>query len=335
MFRYFSETLREPTIANVIILCHELGIKVSKTKIRKLFFERFKDSKTIPATDLQEILLVLGISTFIAKVSLSKAKEMVPPYFLLMEPEDMNFSLILDHNDQEMILYETNACSVYQKNTTLIEGTRSYLGIFIDFYNKNTCDEDYQSDIISEQNAAKEYKESINIIPNLFSPKECEDVINFCESEQLFEKSKVFKLDRNDNEWIGYSNVCTSSTAALISYKKIEEILDKQRQIASTESKLTEHPVCIRYQTGEEFRQHHKASDGDNRVNTIIVFLNDNIAGGEIFFPEINYTVKPERGTCLVFPNLDNNLFRIAESVHCVLPVTSGNMYTLESFEVR
>jgi predicted 2-oxoglutarate/Fe(II)-dependent dioxygenase YbiX len=59
-----------------------------------------------------------------------------------------------------------------------------------------------------------------------------------------------------------------------------------------------------------------------DRDLSIVYFLNDDFAGGELVFPEIKLVVKPEAGTLVCFPS-DHNY------IHGVNPVKSGHRYTI------
>jgi len=59
-----------------------------------------------------------------------------------------------------------------------------------------------------------------------------------------------------------------------------------------------------------------------DRDLSIVYFLNDDFAGGELVFPQLDLTIKPAAGTLVCFPS-DHNY------IHGVQPVTSGHRYTL------
>jgi predicted 2-oxoglutarate/Fe(II)-dependent dioxygenase YbiX len=59
-----------------------------------------------------------------------------------------------------------------------------------------------------------------------------------------------------------------------------------------------------------------------DRDLSIVCFLNDDFAGGELVFPGLGLTIKPEAGTLVCFPS-DHHY------VHGVNAVTSGHRYTL------
>lgn len=55
----------------------------------------------------------------------------------------------------------------------------------------------------------------------------------------------------------------------------------------------------------------------------VLFYFNDNFTGGEIYFSELNYKYKPQKGSVLIFPC--NN----PEYKHGVTKVTSGIRYTM------
>jgi predicted 2-oxoglutarate/Fe(II)-dependent dioxygenase YbiX len=59
-----------------------------------------------------------------------------------------------------------------------------------------------------------------------------------------------------------------------------------------------------------------------DRDLSVVYFLNDDFAGGELIFPALDLIVAPQAGTLVCFPS-DHNY------VHGVNPVTSGRRYTI------
>lgn len=58
---------------------------------------------------------------------------------------------------------------------------------------------------------------------------------------------------------------------------------------------------------------------------SILAYLNDEYDGGELYFPEHNFGVRPKKGMLILFPG---NL----HYVHGVAPITSGTRYTLSQW---
>ena len=91
----------------------------------------------------------------------------------------------------------------------------------------------------------------------------------------------------------------------------------------------------------EQFYKHWDACDpkeddnflrdykkGGLRFATFIIYLNDDMEGGETNFPLINKKIKPEKGKGVLFFNLDNNLLNIKKnSKHAGLPPSSGEKW--------
>ena len=58
---------------------------------------------------------------------------------------------------------------------------------------------------------------------------------------------------------------------------------------------------------------------------SVLVYLNDEYEGGELYFPDLDFGVRPKKGMLIAFPG---NLYY----THGVAPVTSGTRYTLSQW---
>lgn len=58
---------------------------------------------------------------------------------------------------------------------------------------------------------------------------------------------------------------------------------------------------------------------------SILAYLNDDYSGGELYFPDLNYAIKPKKRMLILFPGS-------AYYVHGVAKVTSGIRYTLSQW---
>lgn len=58
---------------------------------------------------------------------------------------------------------------------------------------------------------------------------------------------------------------------------------------------------------------------------SIVLYLNDNYAGGEISFPEQGIKIKPEAGSLVIFPS-------VKPYFHASTPLVSGNKYMCPAF---
>lgn len=82
----------------------------------------------------------------------------------------------------------------------------------------------------------------------------------------------------------------------------------------------------LRYAGGQQYRPHLDAIPGlaNQRVLTVLVYLNDDYDGGETDFPTLDVTVKGRTGDALMFANADANGRPDARTRHAGRPVTRG-----------
>jgi prolyl 4-hydroxylase len=85
----------------------------------------------------------------------------------------------------------------------------------------------------------------------------------------------------------------------------------------------------LRYRPGGEYRPHSDAIPGfsNQRVATLLVWLNDGFEGGETEFPEVGLTLKGGIGDAILFRNVGGDGRRDPASAHAGLPVTSGEKW--------
>ena len=82
----------------------------------------------------------------------------------------------------------------------------------------------------------------------------------------------------------------------------------------------------LRYRPGQQYRTHYDAVPGfeNQRVLTMIVWLNDGYEGGETSFPAANLSLKGQAGDALLFRNVGADGRRDPAAAHAGLPVTAG-----------
>lgn len=101
------------------------------------------------------------------------------------------------------------------------------------------------------------------------------------------------------------------------------------RRLAAISDTRVQHgePLSIlRYKPGQQYRLHSDALPGNvnQRVATILVYLNDDFEGGETQFPALGVTVKPARGDVVLFENITETGAPDQRMNHAGLPVTRG-----------
>lgn len=102
------------------------------------------------------------------------------------------------------------------------------------------------------------------------------------------------------------------------------------RKLRSLES-----PHILRYSVGSYYRPHADSDELNvetsrwekkmDRDVSLLFYLDDDYTGGEITFPNFNFTFRPRSGTLLMFPS-------DCRYLHGVLPVTKGIRHTIVSW---
>lgn len=78
----------------------------------------------------------------------------------------------------------------------------------------------------------------------------------------------------------------------------------------------------LRYEVGQFYREHTDSFKDINRSVSCSFCLNDNYEGGEFSFFDNELTIKPPKGSAIMFPS--NFMYP-----HQILPVTSGVRYSI------
>lgn len=165
-------------------------------------------------------------------------------------------------------------------------------------------------------------------INNFLTEKECDDLIEFSKTQILI-KSKVLseigsvESTNRDSEQIWLED----NTHYVV--KKISELSSK---ITQKPLNHMEHLQFLKYNKGGYFKEHYDPevnykSDTNDRIYTIIIYLNDGFEGGETYFKNIDVLIKPKKGKAVIFKSLDNNGNILTKSLHQGSEVKSGTKY--------
>lgn len=83
--------------------------------------------------------------------------------------------------------------------------------------------------------------------------------------------------------------------------------------------------ALVKYTEGQFFKEHSDGAENLGRALSIVIYLNDDYEGGEIYFRNQNLTMKPRAKSMVLFPSTD-------EFLHEAKPVISGTKYAIVSF---
>jgi len=119
----------------------------------------------------------------------------------------------------------------------------------------------------------------------------------------------------------------TSSFPPLAEDLVVQQINACIAAASGTKATWGEPLTILRYRPGQQYRPHHDANGavpGALREWTVLIWLNDDYAGGETDFPEVGVRVKGAVGDLLLFHNVTANGLPDPRMIHAGLPVTSG-----------
>lgn len=159
------------------------------------------------------------------------------------------------------------------------------------------------------------------------------DCVNVLSRGINFNPSLGFDYDKNQSL---ISNYRSSSTAHDFNDEfnfLREKAINLVKNRFNTAQVFIDHSELVqltRYEVGQEYKQHvdyfnqanTTAMDND-RCGTVIFYLNDDFEGGETYFPYINLTVKPKKGSALFFA-YDYDISINSLTTHAGLPVLAG-----------
>ena len=96
--------------------------------------------------------------------------------------------------------------------------------------------------------------------------------------------------------------------------------------ISDTDVDAGEALTVLRYRPGQQFRMHSDALPGtrNQRVKTVLVYLNDGYDGGETTFPDYDLKIRPVAGDAIIFTNTLPDGRPDPRARHAGLPVASG-----------
>lgn len=160
--------------------------------------------------------------------------------------------------------------------------------------------------------------------PGLLSPQECAHVAGVAAA--MLEPATV--LDPASGRRIAHP-VRTSDGAAIGPVHEdlvVRAINARIAAVSGTRIAQGEPLTVLRYRPGQEYRPHLDTIQGaaNQRVATVLVYLNGGFGGGETHFPAPGLTVTPRGGDALLFVNTLPDGRPDPASRHAGLPVTHG-----------
>ncbi|MEN9683085.1 MAG: hypothetical protein RIQ99_1782 [Pseudomonadota bacterium] len=164
----------------------------------------------------------------------------------------------------------------------------------------------------------------VRLHQRLLTPDECAHIA--LSAQELLEPSQV--VDPATGQMIAHP-IRTSDAAVIGPTRESLPMQALQRRIAAF-ARLPvdngESLTVLRYRPGQQYRQHLDTlpHTTNQRVATVIIYLNEGYAGGQTRFSESGLTVAGQGGDALYFANVDDQGRPDPLSAHAGLPVDAG-----------
>ena len=166
----------------------------------------------------------------------------------------------------------------------------------------------------------------IVMLGNVLSNEECDELIRL--SKDKMKRSKI-GTTREVNE-------LRTSSSMFIEESENEMVARVEKRISSIMNIPIEHGEGIQilqYTPGQEYKAHYDFFSStskvanNNRISTLVMYLNDVEQGGETFFPKLNFSVTPKKGMAVYFEYFYNDQNLNELTLHGGAPVITGEKW--------
>lgn len=163
------------------------------------------------------------------------------------------------------------------------------------------------------------------ILDNMLSDEECDELIRL--STDKLKRSKI-GTTREKNALRTSSSVFIEENDNLI-IARIEERIEAVMDIPIEHGEGLQ---ILRYTPGQEYKAHHDyfsstSNVTNNRISTLIMYLNDVEQGGETFFPHLNLSITPQKGMAVYFEYFYTDPLLNDLTLHGGAPVEVGEKW--------
>ncbi|MEK3726188.1 2OG-Fe(II) oxygenase [Paenibacillus sp. FSL H8-0034] len=164
----------------------------------------------------------------------------------------------------------------------------------------------------------------IVVLGNVLSNEECDELIRH--SRQQLQRSKI-------GEDHAVNQIRTSSGVFCEENETITRIEKRLSQIMNVPVEHSDGLQVLLYTPGQEYRPHYdfftetSRASANNRISTLVMYLNDVEEGGETAFPMLNFSIVPNKGMAVYFEYFYNNHKLNDFTWHAGTPVIKGEKW--------
>ncbi|ARF14655.1 2OG-Fe(II) oxygenase [Sporosarcina ureae] len=163
------------------------------------------------------------------------------------------------------------------------------------------------------------------VLGNMLSDEECDELIRL--STDKMKRSKIGTVHA-ENEIRTSSGMFIEEPDNLI-ITRIEKRIEAVMNIPIEHGERLQ---VLRYLPGQEYKAHHDffsaaSNVTNNRISTLVMYLNDVEQGGETFFPHLKLSVTPQKGMAVYFEYFYNDPLLNDLTLHGGAPLEIGEKF--------
>ncbi|MFD2912701.1 2OG-Fe(II) oxygenase [Jeotgalibacillus terrae] len=164
------------------------------------------------------------------------------------------------------------------------------------------------------------------VLEDVLSNEECDQLIQL--SSDRMKRSKI-SSDRVVNQM-------RTSSGMFFEESENDLIQTIEKRLAKMMNVPIEHAEglqILKYTPGQEYKAHHdyflptSKAASNNRISTMVVYLNEVEEGGETYFPELNISITPQKGSAVYFEYFYNDEELNKKTLHGGAPVIKGEKW--------
>ncbi|ARK21343.1 2OG-Fe(II) oxygenase [Sporosarcina sp. P26b] len=163
------------------------------------------------------------------------------------------------------------------------------------------------------------------VLGNMLSDEECDELIQL--STDKMKRSKI-GIIHAENEIRTSSGMFIEEPDNLI-------VLRIEKRIETIMNISIEHGESLQvlhYLPGQEYKAHHDffsatSNVTNNRISTLVMYLNDVEQGGETYFPHLKLSITPKKGMAVYFEYFYNDPLMNDLTLHGGAPIEVGEKF--------
>ena len=163
------------------------------------------------------------------------------------------------------------------------------------------------------------------ILDNMLSHEECDELIRL----------STDKMQRSKIGMVHAENAVRTSSGAFIEEENNLTVMRIEKRIEAVMNIPIEHGESLhvlRYEPGQEYKAHHDffsaaSNVTNNRISTLVMYLNDVEQGGETYFPHLKLTVTPKKGMAVYFEYFYDDPLLNDLTLHGGAPIEVGEKW--------